>query len=134
MERQRVSLGANSKMVVLRSERTRIQTFYRDVLGCTVDVKPTADLVWLRSDFYLGIVYEDSALSKDDMLKSVWLELRTDEPDRLKDAVLEFGLTELEHEDNDHFYFQAPGGQVFRIVGTFENMELYRDHGIGGPE
>jgi len=134
MERQGVSLGANSKMVVLRSERDRIQVFYRDVLGCKVEMKPNADLVWLRSDFYLGIVYEDSALSKDDMLKSVWLELRTDEPDRLKEAVLKFGLSELEYGDNEHFYFQAPGGQVFRIVGTFENMELYRDHGIGTAE
>lgn len=123
-----VSLGANSKMVVLASERENIQRFYRDVLGCKVDRKPQADLIWLRPDFYLGVVYENSALSVSDMLKSLWLELRTDSPEELKQQILNFGLKEIEYQDKAHFYFQAPGGQVFRLANTTEDMNLYRPH------
>ncbi len=127
-----VSLGANSKISVLASERERIQKFYRDVLECKVDIKPQADLIWLRPDFYLGVVYEDSALSVSDMLKSIWLELRTDRAEELKQKILKFGLKEIEYQDKEHFYFQAPGGQVFRLANNTEDMNLYRPH-LGQP-
>jgi uncharacterized protein YndB with AHSA1/START domain len=124
----RVSLGANSKLVVLASERESIQHFYRDVLECKVDINPQADLIWLRPDFYLGVVYENSALRASDMLKSLWLELRTDHPEELKQKILKFGLKEIEYQDKEHFYFQAPGGQVFRLANTTEDLNLYRPH------
>ncbi len=128
MKSNKATLGANSKMVVLPSERERIQRFYRDVLGCKIDVKPHADLVWLRPDFYIGVVYDNSALSEPDMLRSIWLELRTNDPIELKQSILKFGLREVAHEDKEHFYFQAPGGQVYRLAANSEDMNLYRPH------
>jgi hypothetical protein len=68
------------------------------------------------------VVYDDSALSESDRLKSIWQELRTDRPEELKQKILTFGIREIEYFDKEHFYFQAPGGQVFRLVGNAENM------------
>ncbi len=125
-----VSLGANSKIAALLSERERIQQFYRDVLGCDVDFKPEADLIWLRPDFYLGVVYEDPAAGESQLLMAIWLELRVERPEELKEKILRFGVTTIEYpRDEDHFYFQAPGGQVFRLVSNAEEMNLYRPHG-----
>jgi uncharacterized protein YndB with AHSA1/START domain len=125
-----VSLGANSKIAALPSERERIQQFYRDILGCTVDIKPEADLIWLRPDFYLGVVYEDPASSESQLLMAIWLELRVDNPDELEEKILKFGVTTIDYpRDEDHFYFQAPGGQVFRLVSHGEEMNFYRPHG-----
>jgi Glyoxalase-like domain len=125
-----VSLGANSKIAALPSERERIQQFYRDVLGCKVDTKPEADLIWLRPDFYLGVVYEDPPASESQLLMAIWLELRVERPEELKEKILSFGVTTIEYpRDEDHFYFQAPGGQVFRLVSNTEDMNLYRPHG-----
>jgi len=124
-----VSLGANSKIAAPRWERERIQTFYRDVLGCPVDAKPQADLIWLRPDFYLGVVYEDPAVGESQLLKAIWLELRAECPEELKERILTFGVTTIDYpRDMEHFYFQAPGGQVFRLVSNSEDMNLYRPH------
>ena len=129
-----VSLGANSKIAALLSERERIQQFYRDVLGCPVDIKPEADLIWLRPDFYLGFVYEDPPASESQLLMAIWLELRVERPEEMKEKILRFGVTTIDYpRDADHFYFQAPGGQVFRLVSTSEEMNLYRPHASALP-
>jgi len=120
-----VSLGANSKIAASRWERERIQAFYRDVLGCTVDAKPEADLIWLRPDFYLGVVYEDPVVCESQLLMAIWLELRAERPEELKEKILTFGVTTIDYpKDTDHFYFQAPGGQVFRLVSNSEDTNL----------
>jgi hypothetical protein len=35
---------------------------------------------------------------------------------------LEFGIEQVPFWDKEHFYFQAPGGQVFRLIGKTEDM------------
>jgi hypothetical protein len=84
------------------------------------------DLIRLGTDFYIGVVYDDSALSAADRLNSIWLELRTENPEELKQRVLAFGINEVEFWDKEHFYFQAPGGQVFRLVGVSEDMSKWQ--------
>ncbi len=122
-----VSLGENSKMTVRPSERERLERFYRDVLGCNVITKSkTLDIIQMGKTFFIGVVYDDSALSDSDFLKSPWLDLRTDRPEELKRRILSFGIKEIQYWDKEHFYFQAPGGQVFRLVGKNEDMSKWQ--------
>ena len=122
-----IALGENSKMVIRPSERDRVQRFYRDVLGCRVTTKSKGmDLIRLGKDFYIGAVYDESALSDADRLNSIWLDLRTEDPIELKQEILEFGCQEVEFWDKEHFYFRAPGGQVFRLVGQTEEMSKWQ--------
>jgi hypothetical protein len=77
-----VLLGEDAKMTVQPSERDRLRKFYGDVLGCQVIEKSaTADLIRLANNFYIGVVYDNSALRDSDFLKSVWLEIRADHPE-----------------------------------------------------
>ena len=113
------SLGENSKLTVLRSEQTQIRRFYQDVLGCPLTRETErADFFRIGNNFNIGVVYEDSALSMADRMKSIWLELRADHPEELKERILAFGIKEIAYFDKAHFYFQAPGGQVFRLAGA----------------
>jgi hypothetical protein len=54
------------------------------------------------------------------------MELRTDRPEKLKQKILKFGIKEIKYWDKDHFYLQAPGGQVFRLVGNAEDMSKWQ--------
>jgi catechol 2,3-dioxygenase-like lactoylglutathione lyase family enzyme len=112
-----VSFGNNMKMSALASDRDRIQKFYRDVLGCEVTARQDVDFIRFKNDFYIGVVYEKVPLRDADLLKAVWLEVRTARPQEMKKKILDFGIKELEHWDKERFYFQAPGGQVFRLAG-----------------
>jgi hypothetical protein len=80
----------------------------------------------------LGIVYDGSSLSEAELLNAMWLELRSDRIDDLKEKILAFGVKQHGYpQDALHFYFQAPGGQVFRLAGTEEDLNLYRPHNRG---
>jgi hypothetical protein len=122
-----VAFGQNSKLTVLPSERERIRSFYHDILGCPMTRKSDkADFFMIGNTFFLGVIYDDAAQSPKDRFQSIWLELRTDHPEELKQKILQFGIAEIEYWDKEHFYFQAPGGQVFRLSGTTEDMSKWQ--------
>jgi hypothetical protein len=119
----RVTLGEHSKIIAAPAVRERLQGFFRDVLGCTVLTKSaTADLIQLGPDFSIWVHYDESALCDSDAQKAIWLELRTDDPEELREEILKFGIPGIEFRDKEHFYFQAPGGQVFRLAGANGDM------------
>jgi len=121
-----VSLGNHSKIVSNRIDQTRIRAFYADVLGCEFTKKtPDADYVRFGEDFFLAILYQDRAPDAEAARASIWLELRTDEPDALTERILEFGVHRIDVPDADHLYFQAPGGQVFRVVARGEDLSRF---------
>lgn len=122
-----VTLGEHTKMAVLRTDRQRIQEFYRDVLGCKITkTSDAADVFQVGPSFYLGAIYGDTALSAEEMRKSIWLELKTDHLEELKRKIRDFGIEPLEYWDKSHFYFQAPGGQVFRLIDSNEDMSKWQ--------
>lgn len=119
-------LGEHSKMTVLRSERDQFRKFYRDVLECRITkTSPAADIFQVGPHFSIGAVYGDTALPADEMRQSIWLELKTDHLEDMKKKILAFGIVPLEYWDKEHFYFQAPGGQVFRLISTTEDMSKF---------
>jgi hypothetical protein len=121
-----VLFGNHSKVTVSPSERDQIQRFYRDVLGGNVATRSdTFDLIRIGTDFYMAVAYDASAPSGPDLLKSIWLELKTNDPEGLKHRILNFGIKAIETRDKEHFTFQAPGGQVFRLVGNTEDLSRY---------
>jgi catechol 2,3-dioxygenase-like lactoylglutathione lyase family enzyme len=128
-----VSLGTHSAVRVPRTERDRIRRFYRDVLSCTImregDQK---DDIRMGGDFFLAFLYEDEgvALDEDDFLKSIYLELKADDVEAVRKKIVAFGVRVLDVPD-PHLYFQAPGGQVFRLVGADEDLSRYEgtEHG-----
>jgi hypothetical protein len=48
--------------------------------------------------------------------EAAWLEIKTSDVQAVKRRLVEFGVKEVEYSDKSRFYFQAPGGQVFRLA------------------
>ncbi len=123
----RVSLGRNSKLTVRPQERGQINTFYCEVLGCErTKTSPGADVFQVGADFFLGVIYDDEALTVEQCAKAIWLELRTDRLQETRQRILDFGIQEIIYRDREHFYFQAPGGQVFRLIDVAEDMTKWQ--------
>jgi hypothetical protein len=117
-----VQLGNHLKMNLPAHLRARAREFYAGLLECKVLESPRADL-----DLYefaggevLGLFFVDAAdtLSERDCLKATWLEIKVDDPGRWKARLETFGVEEVEYPDPTRFYFQAPGGAVFRLAPT----------------
>jgi catechol 2,3-dioxygenase-like lactoylglutathione lyase family enzyme len=128
----RVILGHHSAIVLPKAEQSRIRQFYRDVLGCEIiRERDEKDDFRLGGNFYIGVLYEDESVALDQrgFSKAIYLELQADDVEELRQRIVDFGVNVLDMQD-PHLYFQAPGGQVFRLVGINENLSRYEgtDH------
>jgi hypothetical protein len=122
-----ITFGEHSKLVVAPSERGAVRAFYRDVL----DVPQTkesekVDIFKLGPNFYLSVVYDDDAPTPEAQRKSIWLELQTADVNAMKAKILAGGGDKIDFWDKQHFYFQAPGGQVFRLIADGEDMSKWQ--------
>ena len=86
----------------------------------------------MGDNFYIAFLYEDEGVTLDesDFLKAIYLELKTDNVEEMRHKIVAFGVKVLDVPD-PHLYFQAPGGQVLRLVGIDEDLSRYEgtEHG-----
>jgi catechol 2,3-dioxygenase-like lactoylglutathione lyase family enzyme len=128
----KVILGNHTAAFAARSEQERIRKFYCDVLGCKIRLKNDEVDRFQLGDVHFCFVWQSAALDESGFLKATWLELKTDAPEEMKQKILAFGVKKLDVPD-PHLYFQAPGGQVFRLVGINEDLSLYEGSPSSSP-
>jgi hypothetical protein len=114
------TVGNHVKINAAPALRERLREFYAGLLGCRPIAAPSPDfdLFEFSGGFVVGLFYGDPAavLSEQDQLKATWLELKTEDPAGLKARLLEFGIRPVDYPDPARFYFQDPGGQVWRLA------------------
>jgi len=120
----KVILGNHMATFAARSQQDKIRQFYRDVLGCRAVVTNDDVDRFQLDDVHFIFVYQDAALDEGDFLKAVYLELKADNTEEMEQKILAFGVKQVDIPD-PHFYFQAPGGQVFKLAGIDEDLSLY---------
>ena len=132
-----VMFGNHAAVVVPHQDRDRIRRFYCGILGFT-PTRETSDKDDLRlgegDSFHLSILYGDVADESEFLRsgRSIYLELKTDDVETMRQKIIDADVTVLEMPD-PHLYFQAPGGQVFRLVGTGEDLTPY-ERDVAGRE
>jgi len=123
-----VTIGNHLKMTVASALKERTREFYGGVLGLKPIPSPAEnlDLYEISGGFILGLFFSDDRaelLAEQDYLKATWLELKVDDLTQWKERLQSFGVIEIEYDDPSRFaepylrfFFQAPGGQVFRLA------------------
>jgi len=103
--------------------RERMIWFFTTILGCEAlsspDAKsPASGIVAFRfSDgSSLSVEFKDDALDETQARLGAWVEVGVDDADDVQKRITAAGITRIRYAVNDHFYVQAPGGQVMRIV------------------
>jgi hypothetical protein len=122
-----VVFGNHSSVIVPKQDRDGIRKFYCDVLGGEITkAQEERDFLRLGDNFFIVFLYGDvpdeSAFSRT--ARSIWLELKSDNVEEMTRKILDSGARKLDMPD-PHFYFQAPGGQCWRLVGTNEDLSFY---------
>jgi hypothetical protein len=115
-----VQIGNHLKMTIPRNLRARTRDFYGGLLECKSLDSPRddLDLYEFEGGFVLGLFFAEvgETLSEADYHKATWLELKVADPAAWKARIQAFGVREVEFPDPTRFFFQAPGGQVFRLA------------------
>lgn len=129
-----VRFGTHASVLVPRDDRERIRAFYCEVLGGTIaKIDPERDFIRLGDDFYIAFLYGDVA-DASELARSgraMWLELQSDDVERVGRAIRASGLARVLDVPDPHLYFQAPGGQCLRLVGIGEDLSFYEGGGPG---
>lgn len=128
----KVILGNHTAVFAARSEQGRIRKFYSDVLGCKIRMQNDEVDRFQLGDVHFCFVYQSTALDQGDFLKATWLELKAENTEEVKQRILDFGVKKLDVPD-PHLYFQAPGGQVFRLVAIGEDLSAYEESASSRP-
>ena len=129
----KVVFGNHSSVIVPRGDRDSIRKFYCDVLGGKITkAENDRDFLCLGDTFYIGFLYGDVPDESEFLrtARSVWLEIKSDNVEEMTRKILDFGVRKLDIPDS-HLYFQAPGGQVLRLVGIDEDLSFYEGAGDG---
>lgn len=129
----KIMFGNHSSVIVPRKERENIRKFYCEVLGGQITkAEDDRDFLRLGDNFFIAFLYADvsdeSAFLRS--ARSIWLEIKSDNVEEMRQQILDFGILKLDIPD-PHLYFQAPGGQVLRLVGIDEDMSFYEGKGAG---
>jgi hypothetical protein len=129
----KVTFGNHSSVIVPRQDRDSIRKFYCDVLGGKITKgENERDFLLLGDNFYIALLYGDVPDESEFLrtARSVWLEIKSDNVEEMTRKILDFGVRKLDIPD-PHLYFQAPGGQVLRLVGIDEDLSFYEGAGEG---
>ena len=129
----KVIFGNHSAVIVPRKDRDSIREFYCDVLGGKITKEEDErDFLRLGENFYIAFLYGDVADESEFLrtARSIWLEIKSDNVGEMTRKILDFGVRKLDIPD-PHLYFQAPGGQVLRLVGINEDLSFYEGAGEG---
>ena len=115
-----VTIGNHLKMNIPVALRQRARDFYGGLLKCRPMPSPSSELDLYEFDggFVLGLFFgaESDSLTEAEYLRATWMELKVDDPAAWKERLLAFGVHEVQYPDQSRFFFQAPGGQVFRVA------------------
>lgn len=113
--------GNHLKMHLPHAERDRAREFYAEMLGCKPLPQPPfpdLDLYEFEDGTVVGLFFVDAGevLSEKESLKGPWLEIKVNDPAALRVRLEGFGVKAVDFADPTRFYFQAPGGQVYRLA------------------
>ncbi|MBO0728060.1 MAG: VOC family protein [Acidimicrobiaceae bacterium] len=129
-----VTFGNHSSVLVPQQDRDSVRGFYCDVLGGELtQADPERDFVRLGGNFYVAFLYGDVPDESEFLrsARSVWLEIKSDNVEETRRQILSCGLVRKLEIPDPHLYFQAPGGQCLRLVGTDEDLSFYEGSGPG---
>jgi catechol 2,3-dioxygenase-like lactoylglutathione lyase family enzyme len=130
----KVIFGNHAAVLVPRQDREGIRKFYCDVLGGKITkADPERDFLRLGENFFIAFLYGDAPDESEfrRTFRSIWLEIKSDNVEEMGQRILESGLVRKLDIPDPHLYFQAPGGQVLRLVGIDEDLSFYEGTGAG---
>lgn len=120
--------GNHSSVIVPMKDRDSICKFYCDVLGGTImKAEEERDFIQLEDGFFIAFLYGDVPDESEFSRKAqtIWLELKSDKVEEMREKILASGLCRKLEIPDSHLYFQAPGGQCWRLVGINEDLSFY---------
>lgn len=117
--------GVDMMHLKINQDETQMQTirgFYKHVMGLSIYEVPgkvTRDFITFDNGQRLNLIYmtADKVLTDEEFMKGLWIRIETDRFEEVRRNIVrgETGRV-IKEVPGKELYFQAPGGQVWRMV------------------
>ena len=114
-------IGLNHKVSLAKGLESATRALYEGVLGARVkSPAPHLEIFTFGDGANIGVFYVEprEALAPQELMRALWREIEVDDPAATSKALGALGIHPFEYVDKTHEYFQAPGGQAFRLAPT----------------
>jgi hypothetical protein len=110
-------VGNHMRTTVSPILRAETRKFYCELMGCGLkSPSDDLDLFIFENEVCLGVYYSTKALSDAQIENAVWLEVKVKETHSFIAKLEQAGIKRHEYVDKEHYYFRAPGGQLYRLA------------------
>jgi hypothetical protein len=119
MENAVPQIGLNHRLSVSNMLKHESRALYEGVLDATVtSPRPEVESFTFANGSGVGVFYVEpsQALTPEQHLKAIWSEFEVEDEKSAAGELEALGMQPIEYWDKAHKYFQAPGGQVFRLA------------------
>jgi predicted enzyme related to lactoylglutathione lyase len=125
---EKINFGFGISMPVRPEKRKLAEDFLRTILNCAETMR-SEEYTCFRfpNGQIIGITPEKEAPSEEEYEHSIWLEIISEDFEATKKRIKEFGAREVTGGMKEAFFFNLPGGAVFRLLS--EEMAK-KEHGI----
>src|SRR5207244_13298040 len=119
MEDVMSQIGLNHRLSVASTFKQQTRALYEGVLRATVvSPRPEVEIFTFSNGSGIGVFYVNpsEALTPEQHLKAIWLEFEVEDEKTAAAEMEGLGMRPFEYFEKAHKYFQAHGGQVFRLA------------------
>ena len=114
---EKIDFGVGMSMPIKPESRSRAEDFITNVLGLPQTLENEAYSCFkFPNGQVLGITPDVNAPTEEEYENSTWLEMVSSDFVRTKTKILEFGAREVKGGMKEAFFFNLPGGAVFRLL------------------
>lgn len=114
---EKIDFGVGISMAVRPDKRELVESFLLNVLKCPQTLKSQEYSCFrFPNGQILGITPDITAPTEEEYERSVWFELVSNDFLSTKKRIQEFGVREVSGGHPQAFFFNIPGGAVFRLL------------------
>ena len=122
---EKIDFGVGMSMPVKPEFRERAELFFGEVINCPQIMKNESYSCYrFINGQVMGITPDENAPTEEEYEKSIWLELVTSDFESTKKRIIDFGVREVKGGMKDAFFFNSPGGVVFRLISEEQAKEM----------
>jgi len=114
-----MQIGLNHRLCVPHAFKDQTRAMYEGVFAATItSPRPDVEIITFADGSGIGVFYVDpaDALTPEEHRKGLWLEFEVENEADTVAKLAALGIEAFEYFDEQHKYFQAPGGLVFRLA------------------